>query len=157
MVKGSSQKGGSCASNKVGGTALGDIKAPTFMEDIFNVTQTMEIPATDVSTNLVGGAKKSKKSRKSKSKRHTKKRSHKSKSKKSHSKKVKKSKGHRMTRGAKRNTMRGGGVANLMGCGPVNNASTFKNPGCNRETIMNPPNLGTAGSGIVSVDGHASV
>lgn len=146
MVKGS-QKGGSCSSNKVGGTALGDIKAPTFMEDIFNVTETMPVPSD--ATNLVGGAKKSKKATKSSNgKKHTKKRSLKS----------KKTKGSRkMTSGAKRRTMRGGGVANLMGCGPVNNASTFNNPGCDRETIMNPPNLGTAGSGLVSIDGHAAI
>lgn len=152
MVK-SEQKGGSCASNKVGGTASGDIKAPTFMEDIFNITDIMPEPTE--TTKMVGGAKKTRKS--TKGKRNTKKHNKKSKSKKSTSKKEKKTKGRKMTHGAKRSTMRGGGVLNMMGCGPVNNASTFKNPGCNRDTIMKPPMLGNAGSGIGCLNGHAAV
>ena len=133
MVK-SGQKGGSYASDKVNASSAKAAQAA--LDDMFNLT-TMPEPA------MKGGAKKTK-SKKRAGSRKTK-------------KNTKKTKGRKMTRGAKKSSLRGGGVANLMGCGPVNNASTFKNPGCDRETIMNPPNLGLAGSGMASVDGHAGL
>jgi hypothetical protein len=133
MVKKTEQKGGSYASDKVNASSVEAGQAA--LDDIFNLT-TMPEPT------MKGGAKKSKKKR-TNSKRKTK-------------KNTKKTKRRKMSRGYKK-TMRGGGVSNLMGCGPVNNASTFKNPGCDRDTIMNPPNLGLAGSGMTSVDGLAGL
>jgi hypothetical protein len=132
MVKKNNQKGGSYTSDKVNSSS--PKAGQEALDDIFNLT-IMPTPL------MSGGAKKTK-NRKRKSIRKTKK---------------KKTKRRKMTRGSKKSKMCGGGVANLMGCGPVNNASTFQNPGCNRETIMNPPNLGLAGSGINSVDGHAGL
>ena len=62
-----------------------------------------------------------------------------------------------MTKGAKKSLMRGGGVLNVgYGCGFVNTADINRH-GCDPEKVRNPPMLGTAGSGRLSVDGHATV
>lgn len=128
-------KGGSCSSNHVN-KATAETQQKD-MDDVFNLT---------AAPGMIGGMKKasSKKLYKSAKRKGSKKR------------KTKKSKRKtKRRRSSRRKTMKGGGVANLMGCGPVNNESTFKNPGCNKETIMNPPNLGNAGSGLNPVDGLA--
>ena len=139
-------KGGkSCGGKMAGGSCASD----HVMKDINNLTEMPEVKGGSVWGNLFGKKSKKTKGRKmTKGKKMTKKRPV--------SKKTKKGR-----KGAKKNTMRrkmkGGGVANLMGCGPVNNASTFENPGCDKETILNPPNLGDAGSGVPQFKGLASL
>lgn len=145
MVKG--QKGGSFSSDKVNKSST--TAGQEAIDDIFNLTKLPTM--TGGLTKLVGGAKKSKKRSGYKSKKGSKGKKTKSQTKKA------KGKGRKMTKGAKKTTMRGGGVLNVgYGCGFVNTADLGRH-GCDPEKVRNPPMLGTAGSGVVSVDGHAAV
>ena len=146
MGKGQKQKGGSFSSDKVNKSSTDT--AQEAIDDIFNLTKLPTM--TGGLTKLVGGAKKSKK--------RSGRKSQKSKGKKAKPQ-TKKAKGRKMTmtKGAKKTTMRGGGVLNVgYGCGFVNTADLGRH-GCDPEKVRNPPMLGTAGSGVVSVDGHAAV
>lgn len=129
--------GGSCASDHV-------------MNDVKNLTEMPEVKGGSAWGNLFGKKSKKTKARKMvKGKKMTKKRPI--------SKKTKKGRKGAKKNNTMRRKMNGGGVANLMGCGPVNNASTFENPGCDKETILNPPNLGEAGSGLAELSGLAGL
>jgi hypothetical protein len=145
MVKG--QKGGSFTSDKVNKSST--TAAQEAIDDIFNLTKLPTM--TGGITKLVGGGKKSKKHTGRKSQKRSKGKKAKQQTKKA------KGKGCKMTKGAKKKSMRGGGVLNVgYGCGFVNTADLGRH-GCDPEKVRNPPMLGTAGSGVVSVDGHAGV
>jgi hypothetical protein len=136
MKKG--QKGGSYSSDKVNSSSVE--KGQIALSDIFNLT------AMPDPSKMAGGASKTKRRRSKSPRKGTKKRSLRAK---------KNSSCRKMTRKAKKQN--GGGVLNVgYGCGFVNTADLNRH-GCDPEKVRNPPNLGSAGSGLLSVDGHAGI